>query len=256
MKSYGRLSTAFYDLDKPKPPDTAIQFYLSAIRASPGPALEAMCGSGRFLVPLMELGVAVDGVDASAHMLDACKERAEHRGLAPRLYEQFLDRLRLPMRYGLIFIPAGSMGLICEADALARSLRRLHEHMLPGASLLIELVDKDREAGTEFQSGERRVESGDGSAIRYAWTSRFIASASVVEYSSAYQLHSGGAIVEEEEEHIRLRLHSNAQFSSLLSEAGFGDVEVYDQLEDGQWLDDSGCVLFRARKPPDGSNRA
>jgi hypothetical protein len=249
MKSYGRLSAAFYDLDKPAPPETAIRFYRSAIGESSGPALEAMCGSGRFLVPLLELGVAVDGVDASAHMLNACKERAEHVGLAPRLYEQFLDRLSLPTRYGLIFVPAGSIGLICEGDALARSLRRLHEHMLPGASLLIELVDKDRETSAGFQSGERRVESADDSAIRYAWTSRFIASASVVEYSSVYALHSGGAIVEEEAEEIRLQLHTNAQFSSLLSEAGFVDVGVCDQLENGQWLDEGGCVLFRARKP-------
>jgi hypothetical protein len=249
MKSYGRLSTDFYDLDKPAPPEAAIRFYRSAIGESTGPALEAMCGSGRFLVPLMELGVAVDGVDASTHMLNACRKRAEQRGLAPRLYEQFLDRLSLPTRYGLVFIPAGSIGLICEGDALARSLRRLHEHMLPGASLLIELVDKDRETGTQFQSGERRVESADGSAIRYAWTSRFVETTSVVEYSSVYELHSGGAIVEEEEEEIQLRLHSNAQFSSLLSEAGFVDVSVCDRLLNEQWLDEGGCVLFRARKP-------
>ena len=256
MKSYGRLSTAFYDLDKPTPPETAIRFYRSAIGESTGPALEAMCGSGRFLVPLMALGVAVDGVDASAHMLNACREKAERRGLAPRLYEQFLDRLSLPTRYGLIFIPAGSIGLICEGDALALSLRRLHEHMLPGAPLLIELVDKDRETSAEVQSGERRVESADGSAIRYAWTSRLDESASVVEYSSVYELHTGGAPVAREVEQIRLQLHSNAQFASLLSEAGFGDVEVYDQFKDAQWLDEGGCVLFRARKPPDGSNCA
>jgi hypothetical protein len=257
LKSYGKLSTAFYDLDKPAPPETAIRFYRSAIGESTGPALEAMCGSGRFLVPLMALGVAVDGVDASAHMLNACRERAERRGLAPQLYEQSLDRLSLPARYGSIFIPAGSIGLICEGDALARSLRRLHEHMLAGALLLVELVDKDRETCTEVQSGERHVESADGSAIRYAWTSRFDEPASVVEYSSVYELHADGAPVAREEEEIRLQLHSNAQFSLLLSAAGFVDVEVYDQLKDAQWLHESGCVLFRARKPPDsGSNRA
>jgi len=98
MKSYGRLSSAFYNLDKPAPPDTAIRFYRSVIGESPGPALEAMCGSGRFLVPLMELGMAVDGVDASPHMLEACRQRAKRRGVAPRLYEQFLGQLSLPRR--------------------------------------------------------------------------------------------------------------------------------------------------------------
>ena len=69
MKSYGRLSTAFYDLDKPAPPETAIRFYRSAIGEAAGPALEATRGSGRFLVPPMACGVADDGVDASADML-------------------------------------------------------------------------------------------------------------------------------------------------------------------------------------------
>lgn len=256
MKSYGRLSTAFYDLDKPMPPDSAIRFYFSAIEESPGPVLEAMCGSGRFLVPLMELGAAVDGVDASSHMLKACRERATSRGVNPRLYEQFLHQLSLPTRYGLIFIPAGSIGLIDQDAALLASLRRLHEHMLPGALLLIELVDKDQAIRTELQSGERSVESADGSAIRYAWTSRFVESASVVAFSSAYELFSGDVLVDMEQEEVQLKLHSNAQFASLVSEAGFVDVGVHDQFENRKWLHESGCVLFRAKKPIGHRKRA
>ena len=88
---------------------------------------------------------------------------------------------------------AGSIGLICEAAALRAGLRQLHEHMLRGASLPIELVDNDRAIHPSVQSGERLVKVEDGSEIRYAWTSQFIESTCVIESSSIYELHCGSA---------------------------------------------------------------
>jgi hypothetical protein len=51
-----------------------------------------MCGSGRFLLPLLEHGFSIDGVDASDDMLQACRVNGERRGLTPNLYKQFLHQ--------------------------------------------------------------------------------------------------------------------------------------------------------------------
>ena len=62
-----------------------------------------MCGSGRFLLPLLEAGVDIDGVDASPHMLAACAAKCAERGLRASLHEQSLHALDLPRRYRFIF---------------------------------------------------------------------------------------------------------------------------------------------------------
>ena len=69
LQSYGKLCTQFYDLDKPSAPPDALAFYLEHARQANGPVLEAMCGSGRFLVPMMQAGIDMDGLDASSDML-------------------------------------------------------------------------------------------------------------------------------------------------------------------------------------------
>ncbi|MFO7787927.1 MAG: class I SAM-dependent methyltransferase [Halospina sp.] len=79
MNSYGKLSTAFYDLDKPYPPPDALAFYTHYARAAGSPILEPMCGSGRFLIPLMQEGFKITGVDASYDMLSGSACRAAWR---------------------------------------------------------------------------------------------------------------------------------------------------------------------------------
>ena len=109
MESYGKLCTAYYDLDKPFAPSDALAFYQARAAQSSGPVLEPMCGSGRFLIPLLQAGIPIEGVDASREMLAACALRAAGLGLTPKLYEQALEKLSLPQRYSLAFIPVGPL---------------------------------------------------------------------------------------------------------------------------------------------------
>lgn len=76
MHAYGEISTLFYELDKPTAPELALAWYEAALRQSGGRVLEPMCGSGRFLVPLLKRGLMVDGFDPSEPMLKACREKA------------------------------------------------------------------------------------------------------------------------------------------------------------------------------------
>src|SRR5260221_937511 len=138
MNSYKKLCTEFYEIDKPHAPAEALAFYLHYAQQAKGPILEPMCGSGRFLLPLLEQGFSIDGVDDSADVLRACRESGQRRGLAPVLYEQFIDRLELPQRYHLVMIPPGSFCLLTQAMQIEESLRRLHAVMVPGATLVLE----------------------------------------------------------------------------------------------------------------------
>ena len=90
VNSYRKLSTEFYDIDKPAPPPEALDFYRNYALQSSGRILEPMCGWGRFLLSLLAEGYAVEGVDASPDMARACRERGAQRGLDPTVYEQFL----------------------------------------------------------------------------------------------------------------------------------------------------------------------
>ena len=65
LDTYLSLCTQYYDFDKPDAPDDACAFYLQYANRIGGKVLESMCGSGRFLIPIMELGYDIEGFDAS-----------------------------------------------------------------------------------------------------------------------------------------------------------------------------------------------
>lgn len=75
LPQYKGLCTEFWDLDKPKPPAKEYAFFREYVAQSSGPILEPMCGTGRYLIPLLEEGFNVEGFDASSHMLHALRSK-------------------------------------------------------------------------------------------------------------------------------------------------------------------------------------
>lgn len=95
---YRALLTQAYDIDKPHAPPEELGYYRSFVDKADGPVLEAMCGSGRFLLPLLADGIDIDGVDSSPDMLQACRHRGAERGLKPMLFEQTVEGMDLHRR--------------------------------------------------------------------------------------------------------------------------------------------------------------
>ena len=79
------LCTRYYDLDKPTAPPGALDFYLEHARNANGAIFEPMCGTGRFLIPILERGFDIEGADASPQMLAVCREKCRARKLDPKL---------------------------------------------------------------------------------------------------------------------------------------------------------------------------
>ena len=138
LDSYLSLSTQFYDVIRPKPPEDAYAFYRSYVVDVNGLILEPMCGSGRFLLPLIEEGFEVHGFDASEHMLDALHTKAKVQHLKPNVWPGFVEDLKRPEKYNLIFIPSGSFGHIIDLNSVKTALKLLYDHLNNDGILLFE----------------------------------------------------------------------------------------------------------------------
>jgi SAM-dependent methyltransferase len=210
------------------------------------PALDVACGSGRLLVPYLAAGLDVDGVDASADMLDRCREAAAAVGRTPNLYCQAMHELDLPRRYRTIIV-CGGLGLGSTRTQDQEALRRLHDHLEPGGRLVLdnEVPYSDArlwgywvaEAGRTLPEPEEppttRALGPDGD--EYALTSHLLSLDPLAQQAEweihAFQWREGTLIAEE-----RRRLTSNAYFSAelvmMLERAGFSSVDVRGQYND------------------------
>ncbi|MBP1966673.1 SAM-dependent methyltransferase [Paenibacillus aceris] len=149
---YGELCTEVYDLTKKIGQSLGgdLEYYRDRLKHCKGPILEAMVGSGRVIIPLLESGLLVDGVDYSPEMLASCRQRCEDRKLVPHLYDSNLQELSLPNKYEAIIIPGGSFLLIEKREESLNALRRLYQHLQPGGRLILDIFLPD----TNFECGQ------------------------------------------------------------------------------------------------------
>jgi len=226
LNSYRKLCTEFYDTDKPTAPPDALAFYRRYAEEANGPILEPMCGSGRFLVPLAEAGFDIDGSDASPDMLDACRRKCEARGLTPNITEQLLDKLETTRQYALIFIPAGSFGLITDPQSTKESLRRIHDVMLPGAKLVLEVPVRTLTESCSWPWGGRWIDRADGARLIVSWMGRYDADERVSHSINRYELVKDGKLLDTEFESFDLRSYDREEITALLQEANFTEIKA------------------------------
>jgi SAM-dependent methyltransferase len=231
--TYGKLCTQFYDIDKPAAPPEELAFYLGHARQANGPVLEAMCGSGRFLIPMMQAGIDLDGVDASSDMLGACQRHCAERGLEPRLYQQFLHEMNLPRKYKLVFIPSGSFNLIADLTQIREALKRLHDALLPGGKLLLEVYVPEN--GTHHASSNwtgRWVKRPDGAILSFSALDSYDAQTRSGTSLHRYEVFKDGQLIETELEEMSGRIYLSGECEALLREVGFVEVRTLKLLSD------------------------
>jgi SAM-dependent methyltransferase len=129
-----------------------LPFWVERAKGARGPVLEAGCGTGRVLLPILEAGVDAEGLDLHPGMLDVLKQKAAARGLSARVHLADMRDFTMARRYRLITVPFRAfMHLLTTEDQL-RALRCMREHLEPGGALVLNLF---------YPTFERMVEPGD-----------------------------------------------------------------------------------------------
>src|SRR5882757_6088500 len=113
--------------------------YTRQLAGVTGRILEPATGTGRVLVPLLEAGFAVEGLDVSPDMLAVCRQHCQDRGLDPVLREADMTSFAEPGAYQAIIIPAGSIMLLDGRDAVPRALAAFRESLSAGGRLILDI---------------------------------------------------------------------------------------------------------------------
>jgi ubiquinone/menaquinone biosynthesis C-methylase UbiE len=208
-------------------------FYLDLIQRFGQPVLDVGCGTGRLLLDYLAQRIDIDGVDNSPDMLALCRHKANTLGLAPTLYEQFLETLSLPRQYRTILIPSSTLQLVIEPARVMQALQRLSDHVVPGGVVVasfMTLWKADDPLIGEWEQTAVRAE--DGATFRRVSRSWHEAGSDYEDTEDRYQVLMAEQVVAEEV-HRRspaTRSYTQAQARSLFESVGFNPVEMYSQF--------------------------
>ncbi|RKN85682.1 class I SAM-dependent methyltransferase [Paenibacillus ginsengarvi] len=234
---YGELCTEVYDLTKRVGHSFGgeIEYYRNRLHALGGTFLEAMAGSGRVLIPLLESGLRIDGVDSSPEMLASCRKRCDERGLQANLYEASLQELALPDLYDAIIIPGGSFLLIEKRDESIAVLKRLFEHLKPGGRLLLDLflpetfdIDKGKVSTSTYQLTNGDTITMEGKLVETNLFEQY-----QVSYLK-YEKWRAGKLLQTELQRFALRWYGIEEFKLVLESVGFTDIVLSADFEYGK----------------------
>lgn len=232
LTTYLKLCTEFYDLEHHQHDVQAVAFYLEYARQAHGPILEPMCGTGRFLIPMLQAGLDAEGFDASPHMLYAFEQKYKSiSDQKPPIWQQFVQDFSSDKRYQLIFVPYGSWGLMTSLEDSKQSLAVMYHHLVPGGKFFVEI---ETVASVPEPCGiwRRGVHTrADGSLVAINTFTSYDQATQIFRSICRYESIVQGVITATETEDFLQYLYRFTEMDELLANAGFTIVKKYQDYK-------------------------
>lgn len=245
---YGSLSTKVYHYTKPigTSIDGDIEYYYEQLKDATGKVLEAGCGTGRMLIPLVEKGVQMVGIDSSEEMLSICKEELSQRHLTSELYCGDLLEMNPSESYSYIIMPTGSIALLGGLTNWRKLFQHFYSSLEEQGQFIFDFYfPADFQVGetnvTPFQIEDNEMIVMQSDAIEMNWKEQY------TETLLTYEQWVDGRSIERELQKFRLYFSSLTEMKQLLLEAGFSEVQIDEKRSDGV-ADNDKVYTFFAKK--------
>lgn len=125
------LHDAFWDAEDD---GSEVELMATFLEKFPGLSLEMGAGSGRLIFPLIQRGLAVEGLELSQDMLDLGKTRASRRGIDPIMHLGDMSSWDCGRKFSSILAPAFTLQLASDPAA---TLEHWHKLLTPGGGLYL-----------------------------------------------------------------------------------------------------------------------
>lgn len=147
-----------------------ITYWQSLVDRCPSPALELGCGTGRVLLPLIENGRAVWGLERDADMLSYLRQQMPpNPPVNVCLHQADMTAFKLEQSFGLIFIPCNTISTLASnqrRDAFQHIRSHLQAQGVFAASLPNPLLLRDLEPQTEPELEDEFIHPETGNPVQ------------------------------------------------------------------------------------------
>ena len=212
---------------------------LSLVEFSGAHILDLCCGPGRHSTILAERGFSVTGVDSTAFLVQKARGRASEQKLDVEFVQDDMRRFVRPLSYDLVLNMFTSFGYFDDKEEDLQVLSNIYESLRPGGVLVMEMKGKEvlasifTAANSEvYPDGtmivQRREIFDDWTRIRVEWL--LIRDQKVRSFKFHHTMYSG------------------QELKDRLSQVGFGNTQLYGDLDGSAYGTGSKLLIALARK--------
>lgn len=236
---YGSLCTEMYEILHEQAPQDELDFYLSYAEMGKK-ILEPLCGSGRFLVPFLERGFDIIGMDLSEEMLQKLKQKAPNA----RVMQADIISFTAEEKFDYIFIPSGSISLFTDMKMCRNILRKMKELLAPGGKFVFAVdtvfdkCNEDRDYKTSVS-----VKTKEGFDLLLKGKNHYDEVSQTQFSPSIYELYNGTELLQSESMDFQTHLYRYGEMEELLRECGFKNITVYSNYQKEPAVNNN-CEMF------------
>lgn len=246
MSCYTSLEALLHDAfwaEEGEPAELALLDEL--LREHPGLSLEIGCGSGRLLLPLLQKGHQVEGLELSPEMLALCRQAAADLALDPVLHEGDMTVFAPGKTYASVLVPAFTLQLAPDPAAALLHFKSL---LSPGGLLYLSVFIPFAELHRELPEGvwydDHRTTLPDGRMAGVETRHRLDRKARILVRDHRYRLHRpDGALDAEHESTQTLRWFTARQLRGLLENAGFEPLHAVADFDPEVPVDEEAQII-------------
>lgn len=242
----------FYDADYGNY-DEDVMFFRQLARRTGGPILEAMCGSGRVLVPLAKDGHTVTGIDISPALLERAAANLQAAGAARRAALHAGD-IREPLPggpYALAFVALNSFMHLETTDDQLAALAQLHAALAPGGVLALALFNPNLQELAQH-GGELVLDKmfslPDGTAVQKYVIQQSDPATQTTAVTFVYDKVAADGLVRRTTLPFTMRWLYRYELEHLLARVGFALEAVYGSYDLDEYSSESAHLLAVARR--------
>ena len=236
---YGNLCTEMYEILHEKAPQDELDFYLSYAKKE-DKILEALCGSGRFLIPFMEQGFDIFGIDLSVAMLNKLKQKAPNA----KVFQADILEYSSKNRFDYIFISSGSVSLFTDMDLCVKILGKIKDMLTPEGKFVfaVDTVADKRSDDNDYKvTVSIKMKEGFDLILK---NKNYYDEQSRTQFSPGiYELYNGTELLQSEYMDFQTHLYKFGEMERLLKEIGFTNVKTYSSFSKDAAADDN-CEMF------------
>lgn len=224
---YGSLCTEMYEILHEKAPQDELEFYLSYAEKEMS-ILEPLCGSGRFLIPFLEKGYQIKGVDNSREMLEKLKQKAPDS----MVEQSDIEKYQTQESFDYIFISSGSVSLFTDMESCKSILSKMKTLLKKGGKFVFAVdTTANRCPDTDEYKESISVRTKENYELVLKTKSYFDETSHTQFGPGLYELYCGTELLQEERMDFQTHLYELGEMESILKEIGFTTVLVYSSFE-------------------------
>jgi len=227
-----------------------LEFYKYYIEKNGGLALEIGSGTGRLLLPYLQLDLNVEGIEPDEAMSKICMKKSVNLKLKPIIYQQKLENLNIQKKYKTIYMPLFVFQNIIERDKVFSALKLAYEHLDQNGEILISIfIPWNDPTGTWEQTWRvTKVDKNNDEILVLSESVSFDKFEQIQTKYFKYEMFNKNFLSKSYITMINFRTYSRYELISLMEQIGYKDIEIFGDYEILEACSNTQTFIFCARR--------